>query len=109
MVAGECGQRGAISHRELETTAYFIVAEALTNVVKHARASRAEVAVEVAGAELALEVTDDGIGGADPAAGSGLTGLADRVGAAAGTLTVTSVAGRGTTLRAVLPLPAPAH
>ncbi|WP_250009032.1 sensor histidine kinase [Actinoplanes sp. M2I2] len=88
----------------LETTVYFFVAEALTNVVKHARASRAEVTVRVDGTVLRAEVRDDGIGGADPARGSGLTGLADRVQALDGTLTFTSAGGSGTVVRACLPL-----
>ncbi len=88
-----------------ETTAYFVVAEALTNVVKHAGASSAHVQVDVDGTTLAVEVRDDGVGGADPARGTGLVGLLDRVDAADGTLTVTSPGSVGTTLRATLPLP----
>ncbi len=88
----------------IETTAYFIVAEALTNVVKHAHATQATVEVALAGGELTIEVRDDGVGGADPARGSGMTGLLDRVEAGNGTLTITSPAQRGTTLRATLPL-----
>ena len=70
----------------VETTAYFVVAEALTNVGKYARASRASVAVRVVGQQLEIEVLDDGVGGADPRAGSGLRGLADRVAALQGQL-----------------------
>jgi signal transduction histidine kinase len=88
----------------IETTVYFFVAEALTNVVKHARASHAEVTVDIDGTTLLAEVRDDGVGGADPAGGSGLTGLSDRIQAADGTLTWTSDAGRGTVVRAALPL-----
>jgi signal transduction histidine kinase/uncharacterized protein YoaH (UPF0181 family) len=88
---------------ETETTAYFIIAEALTNVVKHSRATRAEVAAELDGDRLAITVADDGVGGVEPAAGSGLTGLLDRVAAADGTLQITSPAGGGTTVRAELP------
>jgi signal transduction histidine kinase len=84
----------------VETTAYFVVAEALTNVGKYARASRASVAVRVAGDELEIEVLDDGVGGADPATGSGLRGLADRVAALNGTLDVMSPPGRGTRVHA---------
>jgi signal transduction histidine kinase len=88
----------------VETTAYFLVAEALTNVGKYARASRASVTVRVAGDELDIEVLDDGIGGANPAAGSGLRGLADRVAALQGTLDVTSPPGRGTRIHARIAL-----
>jgi signal transduction histidine kinase len=93
----------------VETTAYFIVAEAMTNVVKHSRARQAsiQVHVDVAGETLVLEVNDDGVGGADPRGGTGLTGLFDRVEASAGILTVTSELRRGTTVRAVLPLAQP--
>ena len=88
---------------EIETTAYFVVAEALTNVVKHARARSADVRVDLVGTTLTIEVGDDGAGGADPAVGRGLTGLADRVEAIEGTLVVTGAAGAGTTLRAEIP------
>ena len=91
----------------IETTAYFIVAEALTNVTKHARATGATVEVDLRADTLAIDVRDDGVGvgGADPARGTGLIGLLDRVEAADGTLTVTSPASRGTTVHAELPLP----
>jgi signal transduction histidine kinase len=88
----------------VETTAYFLVAEALTNVGKYAHASRASVGVRVAGDELDIEVLDDGVGGADPAAGSGLRGLADRVAALQGALDVTSSPGRGTRIHARISL-----
>jgi len=87
----------------VEATAYFVVAEALTNVARYARASRAEVALERLDGSLAVEVRDDGIGGADPARGSGLRGLADRVAALDGRLTVTSEHGAGTIVRVELP------
>jgi PAS domain S-box-containing protein len=87
-----------------ETTAYFTVAEALTNVAKYADASHAVVSFERTGDDIALEIRDDGVGGADTAAGSGLAGLADRVGACEGTFTVESPPGKGTRVRAVLPL-----
>ena len=77
----------------LETTAYFVVAEALTNVVKHARARRAAVDVRLSGDVLVLDVRDDGTGGADATRGTGLTGLLDRVEAGEGTLTISSPAG----------------
>lgn len=88
---------------EIETTAYFIVAEALTNVVKHAGATHAEVVVELDGSQLSITVSDDGVGGADPSSGGGLTGLSDRVAAADGTWAITSPTGSGTTLRVSLP------
>jgi signal transduction histidine kinase len=89
---------------ETETTAYFIVAEALANVVKHAAASRARVRININAPSLIVEVSDDGVGGADATRGSGLTGLQDRVDAAGGTLTIASDLGGGTTLRASLPV-----
>jgi signal transduction histidine kinase len=87
-----------------ETTAYFIVAEAMTNVVKHAQADRATVDVSINDGTLVIEVRDDGVGGADPRGGTGLTGLRDRVEAGNGTLTVTSPPGAGTVVNAALPL-----
>lgn len=89
---------------QTETTAYFIVAEALTNVVKHAQATRATVEVGIEAEGLSIYVHDDGSGAADPAHGTGLTGMLDRVEASEGTLDITSPAGIGTTLRATLPL-----
>jgi signal transduction histidine kinase len=88
----------------VETTAYFVVAEALTNAVKHAGAATAHVRAGVVGGVLRLEVSDDGSGGADPARGTGLTGLADRVAACGGTFTVTSPPGEGTTLALRIPI-----
>ena len=89
----------------LETTAYFMVAEALTNVAKYARATHATVRVAEEDTDLVIEVRDDGVGGARADAGSGLSGLADRVGALEGTLTVVSPVGEGTLVRAELPMP----
>jgi signal transduction histidine kinase len=89
---------------QVEVASYFVVSEALANAAKHARASVAHVDVEVVGSHLQVLVRDDGLGGADPSRGSGLTGLADRVQALGGTLTVLSPPGRGTTMRAELPL-----
>jgi signal transduction histidine kinase len=86
----------------VEATAYFLVAEALTNAARHARATRVEVEVMAADGVLSVSVGDDGIGDADPD-GGGLRGLADRVAALDGTFAVSSPAGGGTTLRAVLP------
>ena len=88
----------------LEVTAYFTVSEALTNVAKYARASCATVRLEVHDGALVIEVGDDGVGGARAGMGSGLSGLADRVGACDGTFTVTSPPGKGTLVRAVLPV-----
>jgi GAF domain-containing protein len=90
---------------EIEASAYFIVAEALTNVVKHSTATRAEVGASVADGMLQLEIRDDGIGGADPD-GHGLVAMADRVTALGGRLEIESPAGAGTLLAAALPLSA---
>jgi signal transduction histidine kinase len=87
-----------------EATAYFTVAEALTNVAKYAHASHAIVRMERENGVLAVEVEDDGVGGAKASAGSGLSGLADRIGAADGILEVVSPPGDGTLVRAELPL-----
>jgi PAS domain S-box-containing protein len=89
-----------------ETTAYFTVSEALTNVAKYARATHATVRLSSERDALVVEVRDDGVGGARAGTGSGLSGLADRVGACAGSLSVTSPPGQGTLVRAVLPLAA---
>ena len=89
---------------EIETTAYFVVAEALTNVVKHAHARRAIVEIRADDLTLSIQVRDDGCGGADPAHGTGLTGLLDRVEANNGTLTITSPPTIGTTLHVMLPV-----
>ena len=80
------------------------VAEALTNVAKYAEATHATVRAALEDDALLVEVRDDGVGGANVGGGSGLSGLADRVGAVDGTLTVTSPPGEGTSVRAVLPL-----
>jgi signal transduction histidine kinase len=90
---------------EIEASAYFVVAEALTNVVKHAAATSARVVATVVDGALRLEVADDGKGGAD-AEGHGLLGLADRVEALGGRLAVESPSGGGTVVRAELPVPA---
>jgi PAS domain S-box-containing protein len=90
----------------IEAAAYFVVAEALTNVAKYAQATAATVQVTVERGSLVVEVGDDGVGGASPDTGSGLRGLQDRVGALDGTLTVESPKGEGTRLRAVIPLAA---
>lgn len=89
---------------ESEASGYFIVAEALTNVVKHAQATRATVGVSYSDTTLRIEIRDDGIGGADPE-GHGLTGISDRVAALGGSLHIDSPNGGGTVLLAELPLP----
>jgi PAS domain S-box-containing protein len=88
---------------QVEITAYFVVAEALTNVARYAEAGSAIVSVRQEQDRLIVEVRDDGKGGADPGNGSGLRGLDDRVSALGGRLHVDSPQGRGTTLRAELP------
>jgi signal transduction histidine kinase len=92
----------------VETSAYFVVAEALTNAAKHARCSHVQVGVRVEQGAVTVEVRDDGVGGADSSAGSGLRGLADRVSALGGRLEVMSPAGEGTIVRARLALGGPA-
>jgi signal transduction histidine kinase len=87
----------------VEAAAYFVVAEALTNVVKYADAHHASVRVSRDDSYAVVEVRDDGVGGADPATGTGLRGLADRVAALDGRLEVDSPTGRGTTVRAEIP------
>ena len=86
----------------IEAIAYFVVAEALTNIAKHSRASHAQIVVVRSGDLLSLEVTDDGVGGADPG-GQGLSGLAARVAGVDGRLRVTSPAGGPTTVEVTLP------
>jgi signal transduction histidine kinase len=85
------------------STAYFVVAEALTNVVKHARARRAAVVVRLDAGDVRVEIRDDGAGGAS-ATGSGLVGLADRVATFAGALEIESPSGGGTCVAASIPL-----
>jgi signal transduction histidine kinase len=87
----------------VEAAAYYVVAEALTNVAKYADAERAEVRVTRDNGRVLVQVTDDGVGGADPAGGSGLRGLADRLAALDGRLEVDSPRGAGTTIRAQIP------
>jgi signal transduction histidine kinase len=88
---------------EIEASAYLIVAEALTNVMKHAHAASAEVKASVDDGMVHVVVRDDGIGGADPA-GHGLVGIDDRVSALGGRLRIESPAGGGTLVAATLPL-----
>ena len=97
------GQAAGRLPAAVETAAYFVVSEALTNVSKYAHAAHATVRVERVDGRLLVEVSDDGVGGASAANGSGLRGLADRVAALSGTLEVSSPPGHGTRLRAQLP------
>jgi signal transduction histidine kinase len=82
----------------VEMTAYFVVAEALTNAAKYARCTHVHVSMRVEAGSAIVEVRDDGVGGADPSAGSGLRGLADRVNALGGSLEIESPPGEGTTI-----------
>jgi signal transduction histidine kinase len=89
---------------EVEAVAYFLCSEALANITKHASASRVSVSVTTGAGRVRVEIEDDGLGGADPARGTGLRGLADRVEALGGTLDVGSSVGGGTRLAAEIPL-----
>jgi signal transduction histidine kinase len=88
----------------IEAAAYFLVSEALTNVAKYARASATRVELECGDGSLAVSIADDGVGGAAPEGGSGLRGLIDRVEAIGGDLQIDSPSGKGTRVRARLPL-----
>jgi signal transduction histidine kinase len=90
--------------KRVAVVAYFVCAEALTNIAKHAAASRVTVSLMASEDRLRVEIADDGVGGADPAHGSGLRGLADRVETIGGTLRVESIPERGTRLAAEIPL-----
>ena len=89
---------------QVEVAAYYAVSEALANAAKHARASAVYVELDAPDTVVRLAIRDDGIGGADPAKGSGLTGLRDRIETVGGTLEVTSPAGGGTTLLIEIPV-----
>jgi signal transduction histidine kinase len=91
----------------IESTAYFVLAEALANVAKHSGASRAWVRAHVVDDELQLVVRDNGAGGASLEAGTGMLGIGDRVDAVGGTLELESPPGAGTTLTMRIPLGAP--
>jgi signal transduction histidine kinase len=97
-------QVGVRLAESVETATYYVVAEMLTNAAKHGAGTQVDVAVHVADGALRIRVHDDGAGGADPARGSGLVGLRDRVEALGGTITLSSPANEGTTLVAELPL-----
>jgi PAS domain S-box-containing protein len=87
----------------VEVVAYYVIAESLSNAAKHARATRVVIAARLHGDDLVVEVIDEGTGGADANAGTGLRGLADRVAAVGGRLEVVSPNGQGTRVRAVIP------
>jgi signal transduction histidine kinase len=91
----------------IELAVYYACAEAIANAAKHARATRVSVRVGSSDAEVWLTVTDDGAGGADPATGTGLRGIQDRIEALGGRVAIRSEAGVGTRLRAEIPLPVP--
>jgi signal transduction histidine kinase len=87
----------------VEAAAYFLVSEGLANVAKHASATTVRLRVERDGRMLLVDLADDGVGGADPRLGSGLSGLADRVHALDGTVAVESPPGAGTAIHAAIP------
>jgi signal transduction histidine kinase len=101
VVDADLDERLPLAH---EAALYFVAAEALTNAAKYAEASAVEVTLRGEGQWAEIAVSDDGVGGARTEGGSGLRGLADRVEALGGRLTLTSARGRGTTVRARLPL-----
>jgi signal transduction histidine kinase len=105
-VAGALGGRVA---EQAEIAAYYVVSEALANVAKYAAAGHATVSVEHRDGRLVVEVADDGVGGARPEDGSGLRGIADRVGALDGRLEISSPLGAGTRVRVEIPCAAPAE
>jgi signal transduction histidine kinase len=100
---------GCLSERlppDCEATAYYVIAESLTNVDRHARARRADITITRSEGHISVTVADDGVGGADPH-GTGLRGLDDRVAAAGGTLTLGPTPGGGTTVHADIPITSP--
>ena len=97
-----CDSAGRLPEK-IELAAYFVACESLANVAKYARATAASVHLSRTDRSVVIEIADDGVGGADAAAGSGLRGLADRVEALGGHLLVTSPAGEGTVVTAELP------
>jgi signal transduction histidine kinase len=89
---------------QVEVTAYYVIAEALTNAAKHAGACAVSIRVEVTGDVLVVSIRDDGVGGASPDLGTGLTGLEDRIEALGGSMRIESPPGAGTLLRVGLPI-----
>lgn len=105
-IAAEIDVPGVRLPPSIEASLYFFCSEVLTNIVKHAHATRAWVRLEAAAGRCVIEIRDDGIGGAGPRPEtSGLIGLSDRIGAIGGTLDITSPPSGGTVLRATVPLP----
>jgi signal transduction histidine kinase len=94
---------GARLPEPIEVAAYFVASEALANAAKHARASRINISLKLRDTHLLLDIRDDGVGGADPAGGSGLLGLSDRVEALGGSIRILSPAGNGTSISVELP------
>ena len=94
---------------DVAAVAYFVVAEALSNVAKYAEAGTVTVTADVLDARLVVRVTDNGVGGADPDKGSGLRGLSDRLEALDGSLRLDSPLGTGTRLAAEIPLDGQPH
>jgi signal transduction histidine kinase len=92
---------------DVEVAAYFVCAEALTNIAKYAQARQARIRITAEHGELLLDISDDGVGNADPARGSGLIGLRDRLDVLGGTLEVISPPGQGTRLVAAIPVHSP--
>jgi signal transduction histidine kinase len=88
---------------QIEVAAYYVVSESLTNIAKHAHATVARLSATLDSSGLRIRVTDDGRGGADTTAGSGLIGLQDRVEAVGGSLSISSLAGSGTAVAAIFP------
>jgi signal transduction histidine kinase len=91
-------------HEPIELAAYYVASEALANAMKHAQASLIEVSLTTRRDRVLLSIRDDGIGGADPARGSGLAGLSDRVEALGGSIDLRSAAGAGTVIAVQLPV-----
>ena len=107
MAKGQVGSAVAIDRRlpeSVEIAFYYVAAEALANVAKYAQATTAAITVTATDEHATLSVTDDGIGGAGTARGTGLAGLADRLGAIGGNLSLSSTPGTGTTVTATAPL-----
>ncbi len=90
---------------QVEAAVYYVVAETITNIAKHAQAESATVSVTLVAGSARVVISDNGVGGADPTGGSGLRGLADRIEALDGTLRVESPPERGTRIEARIPCP----